>query len=116
MLVNGAPYALQTVPRAARPDLKMNLPMNLTKSMTRWAVAGAALALGGLAAGCQQGGGYAADQRDPIGPAPTNIASPGIGAPGGPTLAPPGAGRGARRAGAPPRGGPSTPMTPPITR
>lgn len=61
--------------------------MNITKHIVR---PGAilALALGGLAAGgCQQGGGgYAADQRDPIGPAPANISSPGIGAPGGQSI------------------------------
>ena len=62
--------------------------MKLTKHIVRPGALGAlALALGGLAAGCQQGGGgYTADQRDPIGPAPANIASPGIGAPGGQSI------------------------------
>ena len=58
--------------------------MKYTKHLVRPGALGAlALALGGLAAGCQHGGGYTADQRDPIGPAPANIASPGLGAPGG---------------------------------
>ena len=61
--------------------------MNFTKNLVRPGALGAlALALGWLAAGCQHGGGFAADQRDPIGPAPSNIASPGIGAPGGQSI------------------------------
>lgn len=61
--------------------------MNFTKNIARPGAIGIlALALGGLAVGCQQSGGYAADQRDPIGPAPSNIASPGIGAPGGQSI------------------------------
>ena len=57
--------------------------MNFTKHFLHGGMGCLALALGGLTAGCQHGGGYAADQRDPIGPAPAGIASPGIGAPGG---------------------------------
>ena len=61
--------------------------MKFTKNLVRPGALGAlALALGGLAAGCQHGGGFSADQRDPIGPAPTNIPSPGIGAPGGQSI------------------------------
>ena len=62
--------------------------MNITKHIGRpGAILTLALALVGLATGCQQGGGgYAADQRDPIGPAPANISSPGIGAPGGQSI------------------------------
>ena len=57
--------------------------MKFSKKFIRPGVAGLALTLGLLAAGCQQSGGFTADQRDPIGPAPSGIASPGIGAPGG---------------------------------
>ena len=57
--------------------------MNLSKKLSRSATGGLALALGWLAAGCQQTGGFTADHRDPIGPAPAGISSPGLGAPGG---------------------------------
>ena len=60
--------------------------MNLSKNFTRPGIGGLALALGLLASGCQQGGGFTADQRDPIGPAPAGIPSPGIGAPGGQSI------------------------------
>lgn len=57
--------------------------MNFTKHIVRLGTL-AALA---LVAGCQQGGGgYSSAQRDPIGPAPSNIASPGIGSPGGQSI------------------------------
>ncbi len=91
----------------------MNVPMNLTNSMTRWGMGCLALALGGLAVGCQQGSGYAADMRDPIGPAPTNIASPGIGAPGGQSVDTRGSGSVASSEGEATLAGPSTPAVAP---
>ena len=91
--------------------------MNFTKHFARWAMGCLALATGSLAAGCQQGGGYAADQRDPIGPAPTGIASPGIGAPGGQSIDTRGTGSVASSEGEATLAGPSTPIIPtPTTR
>ena len=74
-----------------------------------------ALVSGVLAAGCQQGGGYTADQRDPIGPAPTGISSPGIGAPGGQSIDTRGTGSVASSEGEATLAGPSTPIIPPTT-
>ena len=87
--------------------------MNFTKHFTRWGMVCLALALGGFAAGCQQnGGGYSADQRDPIGPAPTGISSPGIGAPGGQSVDTRGTGSVASSEGEATLSGPSTPIVP----
>ena len=86
--------------------------MNFTKHFARWGAGCLALVLGGLAAGCQQSGGYAADQRDPIGPAPTGIASPGIGAPGGQSIDTRGTGSVASSEGEATLSGPSTPIVP----
>lgn len=61
--------------------------MNFTKHIVHAGTIGAlALVAGGLLAGCQQGSGFNSTQRDPIGPAPSNIASPGIGSPGGQSI------------------------------
>ena len=92
--------------------------MNFTKHFTGWGMGGLALVLGGLAAGCQQsGGGYAADQRDPIGPAPTGIPSPGIGAPGGQSIDTRGTGSVASSEGEATLSGPGTPIiSPGVTR
>ncbi len=89
--------------------------MKLNTRLTRWGIGCLALALGGLAAGCQQGGGYAADQRDPIGPAPTGIPSPGIGAPGGQSIDTRGTGSVASSEGEATLAGPSTPIVSPGT-
>ena len=89
--------------------------MNFTNHITRWGIGCLALALGGLAAGCQHGdGGYTADQRDPIGPAPTGIPSPGIGAPGGQSIDTRGTGSVASSEGEAALG-PGTPIVPAAT-
>ena len=89
--------------------------MNFTKHFTHWGTGCLALALGSLAAGCKQGGGYSADQRDPIGPAPTGISSPGIGAPGGQSIDTRGTGSVASSEGEATLTGPSTPIVQPGT-
>lgn len=90
--------------------------MNFTKHIVRPGTFGVlALALGGLAAGCQQGGGgYTADQRDPIGPAPANVSSPGIGAPGGQSIDTRGTGTISSSEGDASLNNGSGPITPPV--
>lgn len=90
--------------------------MNIKKHIVRPGAV-LALALGGLATGCQQGGGgYATDQRDPIGPAPSNIASPGIGAPGGQSVDTRGTGTVSSSEGDASLNSGSGPINPPIVR
>ncbi len=81
--------------------------MNIPKSILRVTLGSLTLALGGLA-GCQQGG-FSAEQRDPIGPAPAGIPSPGIGAPGGQSVDTRGTGSIAGSEGEATLAGPSTP-------
>lgn len=119
MLVKESAGRLERLLHEARPGFsKANLSMNFTKLFIHAGTGCLALALGGLTAGCQQGGGYAADQRDPIGPAPTGIASPGIGAPGGQSIDTRGSGSVASSEGDNQLTGPSAPplTTGPATR